>query len=138
MLAFSRIPGNAFSFWIRQKLRWSRGRPELPHESKENLFDYLEDDSERAFAVAREQELRARYGLDDLERASTQAIYRKNLYLVDLLERAVQGLTLPDLGARPLRAVDVGAQDWHYVFGLERWLRAQTGAGTEAGSETHG
>ena len=133
MLAFTRIPGNAFSFWIRQKLRWSRGRPQLPQESKQDLFAYLENGREpagsqpgsfgREAAIAREVELRARYHLDPLEGASTQSLYRKNLYLVDLLERSTKDLNMPIAGRTALKALDVGAQDWHYVFALERWLR---------------
>lgn len=126
MLAFSRIPGNAFSFWIRKTLRWSRGMPVLPRESMDGLFDYLEGPA-RAAGEAREAELRARYSLEPLRDASTQAIYRKNLYLIDLLDRGADGI---DLGPGPLRAVDVGSQDFHYAFGLERWLRY---AGTPAG-----
>ncbi|MDB5105384.1 MAG: hypothetical protein JWP91_3073 [Fibrobacteres bacterium] len=154
MLAFSRIPGNAFSFWIRQTLRWSRGRPSLPHEPKEDLFAYLSEGPEgggnegggnkdvtapgaagaEAAAVSREAYLRARYRLDDLANASTRALYRKNLYLIDILEKAAEGLPVPAIaeagsgadgsdGADRLAAMDVGSQDWHYVFGLERWLR---------------
>ncbi len=174
MLAFSRIPGNAFSFWIRQTLKWSRGAPTLPHEPKENLFDYLgianhelnnpqgakpagrnpllensgESPDARKEAERREGELRERYNLAPLRKASTRALYRKNLYLLDILEQACGGLDIP--GAReaepgsstkatssskfegqkiprflpsPLNAIDVGSQDWHYVFALERWLR---------------
>jgi SAM-dependent methyltransferase len=66
--------------------------------------------------------------LDPLRARSTAAVYRKNLYLLDILERAAQGLDLPPRGTGPLRALDVGAQDWHYVFALERWL-ARAGGG---------
>ena len=136
-LAFTRVPGNAFSFWVRRTLRWSRGLPDLPGEPKENLFAYLDDLHDReaetaagllpaigntsARAEARECELRERYDLDRLQARSTVALYRKNLYLIDILERAAQGLELPP-GVGPLKAMDVGAQDWHYVFALERWL----------------
>jgi hypothetical protein len=123
MLAFSRIPGNALSFWIRRTLRWSRGRPALPHEPKQDLFAYLEEPA-RAHAEEREKRLRGRYHLEPLERESTRALYRKNLYLIDILEAAAAGLPLPALPAtETLSALDVGSQDWHYVFGLERWLR---------------
>ncbi|GEM_PF-819732 len=140
MLAFSRIPGNAFSFWIRSTLRWSRGRPALPHEAKAGLFGYLTAPEEE-IARARESHLRRRYRLDPLAEASTVAVYRKNLYLIDILEKAAEGLPVltgegrwikenggMEAGARTggtgnVSALDVGSQDWHYVFGLERWLR---------------
>ncbi|HKP95688.1 MAG TPA: hypothetical protein VJ385_08015 [Fibrobacteria bacterium] len=139
MLAFSRIPGNAFSFWVRQTLRWSRGRPILPHEPKEDLFAYLGAEEAPAGGApgggtpggeARERELRNRYDLTPLARASTRALYRKNLYLLDILEKACEGLPIPE-GSPPagsIRALDVGSQDWHYVFALERWLRHGTGS----------
>lgn len=120
MLAFSRIPGNAFSFWIRRTLRWSRGRPALPHEPKQDLFAYLEEPA-RTRAAEREARLRERYRLEPLARESTRALYRKNLYLIDILEEAARDLPVPD--ATALSALDVGSQDWHYAFGLERWLR---------------
>jgi hypothetical protein len=127
MLAFSRMPGNAFSFWIRRTLRWSRGRPVLPHEPKQDLFAYL-DGAIRKQAADREADLRERYRLEPLARESTRALYRKNLYLIDILEEAARGLPIPVPSAilpalSALSALDVGSQDWHYVFGLERWLR---------------
>jgi hypothetical protein len=147
MLAFSRIPGNAFSFWIRKTLRWSRGMPALPNENKENLFAYLAAGAAGAEAAgaeaagagaagvveARERELRERYRLAPLANASTRALYRKNLYLLDILEQACEGLPIPagedDAPGKPgsLKALDVGSQDWHYVFALERWLRHANG-----------
>jgi hypothetical protein len=130
LLAFTRIPGNAFSFWIRETLHWSRGTPALPHEAKDGLFDYLGPDAPAAEAKARDFE--GRFDLGPLKGASTRALYRKNLYLIDILEKAAAGLRLPgeETGEllRPRRCLDVGAQDWHYVFGLERWLRHGLGA----------
>src|SRR6186713_1190468 len=100
MLAFSRMPGNAFSFWIRRTLRWSRGRPSLPHEPKHGLFRYLAapDGLAESAAEAREAALRERYHLEPLARLSTQALYRKNLYLLDILEQATEGLPMPSHG----------------------------------------
>lgn len=169
LLAYTRAPGNAFSFWIRETLRWSRGRPELEQESKEELFAYLDgvpaDDVPevgtallpepeiprtmastqagfvatsarrltgpsplRRAAEARALELHFRYDLEPLAAHSSAAVYRKNHYLLDVLDRAWEGLEIRADAARsnaagPLKALDVGCQDWHYVFGLERWLR---------------
>jgi SAM-dependent methyltransferase len=106
--------------------------PELPQESKEALFGYLSaetaGDAAAEAAEAREADLRARYDLEPLRARSTAALYRKNLYLIDILEKAAAGLDLPPRAAGALRALDVGAQDWHYVFGLERWLSRAGGA----------
>ncbi|MBW8888068.1 MAG: hypothetical protein JF616_09965 [Fibrobacteres bacterium] len=146
-LAFTRAPGNAFSFWIRRRLRWSRGLPTLTDEPKTDLFAYLDPGPAGAGllpaasrtkenAEARESELRKRYRLEPLRTRSTATVYRKNLYLLDILERAASGLDLPPRGTGAfseeqgdlptwkgaLKALDIGAQDWHYVFALERWL----------------
>lgn len=121
LLAFTRIPGNAFSFWVRETLRWSRGRPALWQEDKRDLFRYLGPGE--AAAREREADLCRRYRLGPLKDLSTASLYRKNLYLLDCLEKAASGLPSWAPPAGPVRAVDVGAQDWHYVFGLERWLR---------------
>ncbi len=147
LLAYTRIPGNALSFGIRKALRWSRGQPVLENEPKENLFAYLIDSpveapadarllptvegmaTARAVAAAeaREAELRAGYHLEPLHARSTAARYRKNLYLIDILEQAAAGLDLPPRSGATLKALDVGSQDWHYAFGLERWLRYGNG-----------
>lgn len=121
LAAFVRIPGNALSYLIRKSLHWSRGEPELWQESKEGLFGYL--GPEAPAAEARARALSDRYGLEPLSLLSTASLYRKALYLLDCLEKAAEGLPPCADPDAPLRAVDVGSQDWHYVFGLERWLR---------------
>ena len=121
LLAFARIPGNALSFWIRETLRWSRGRPTLWQEDKRDLFRYL--GAGGPAALEREAALSRRYRLAPLKALSTASLYRKNLYLLECLEKAVDGLPPCAPPGAPLRAADVGSQDWHYVFGLERWLR---------------
>jgi len=121
LLAFSRIPGNAVSFWIRQTLHWSRGNPTLYQESKDDLFAYLQES--RREAETRSAHLRARYQLDPLAQLSTVVVYRKNLYLLDTLEHATEGLQFPSLENNVVKALDVGSQNWNYVFALERWLQ---------------
>jgi len=121
LLALTRIPGNAFSFWVRRMLRWSRGKPKLHQESKEGLFAYLQEGHSEA--EERAVELHDRYQLEPLARLSTASLYRKNLYLLDTLEKATQDLPLPFYDTRIVKALDVGSQDWYYVFALERWLQ---------------
>ena len=121
LLAFTRIPGNAFSFWVRRMLRWSRGKPKLRQESKDGLFAYLQEGHSEA--EERAAALHARYQLEPLARLSTTSLYRKNLYLLDTLEKATQDLPLPFCDTRIVKALDVGSQDWYYVFALERWLQ---------------
>jgi SAM-dependent methyltransferase len=129
LLAFSRIPGNAFSFWVRRMLHWSRGTPALCQEPKEDLYAYLPEG--RSEAEARAAELHDRYRLEPLARLSTRALYRKNLYLLDTLEKATHGLPLPFSDGRGIKALDVGSQDWYYVFALERWLQSHNREGRE-------
>ncbi len=121
LLAFARIPGNACSFLLRRMIRWSRGKAVFHQEPKDNLFAYLNDGAHDA--EARAAELHARYDLEPLARLSTRSNYRKNLYLLDSLEKASLGLSLPFPEYSVIKAMDIGSQDWYYVFALERWLR---------------
>lgn len=109
------------AFKLRSKLRWRRGRPALRHERKVGLFAHLADPQARAAAQARERDLADRYDLAPLHARSTNLVYRDNLALLDGLERLFNRSRL-DLPPRTL-AVDVGAQDWRYVFALERFWR---------------
>lgn len=121
LLAFTRIPGNACSFLLRRMIRWSRGKAVFRQEPKGDLFAYL--NSGRHDAEARAAELSVRYDLEPLARLSTRSRYQKNLYLLDSLEKATRGLSLPFREDRGILAMDIGSQDWYYVFALERWLR---------------
>jgi hypothetical protein len=134
-LAQTRGPGNALSFWLRNRWHASSGLPELPHEEKTHLFAHLPPLAGAA-AETQAAQLALTYRLEPLAAQSTAALYRKNLYLLRLLDEGLQGLqglwgpehadeTRPEPrpDSRPFRALDVGAQDWHYVFALQRWLR---------------
>ena len=122
LLAYTRIPGNILSFWLRRTIRWSRGTPRLINEPKEQLFSYLSEDRHKA--ERRAKELNRQFHLSQLEKHSPASLYRQNLYQLDLLEQATQSLDIPPCKKKSLiKAVDVGSQDWRYVFALERWLR---------------
>ena len=120
LLAFTRIPGNAFSFWARRMFRCSRGKPTLRQEPKNDLFSYLKEG--RGAAEARATELHDTYQLAPLAQLSTASLYRKNLYLLDILEKATDGLLVPSAEGRSISALDVGSKDWYYVFAQQRWL----------------
>ncbi len=111
---------NALSFATRRLIHWQRGIPQLRNEDKQALFSYLSGD-ERRSARARAKTLLKRYQLGPLYERSTQPDYRDNLYLLDALDSLLGELSLPP--GRPVRALDVGAKNWCYVFGLERFLR---------------
>ena len=119
----------ALRFKLRSTLRWRRGCPALRQEHKRALFAYLEPEA-RARAVVRAAELADRYDLAPLHACSTNLLYRDNLALLDALERLTAATRL-DLPPR-LRALDVGAQDWRYVFALERFLRWRDSAWSRA------
>jgi hypothetical protein len=121
LLAFTRIPGNACSFLLRRMIRWSRGKAVFHQEPKDDLFAYL--NGGRRDAEVRAAELSLRYDLEPLARLSTRSRYQKNLYLLDSLEKATRGLSLPFRENRGITAMDIGSQEWYYVFALERWLR---------------
>lgn len=114
-LLFALAPVNAATFSLRKTLSWSRGKVQLKHESKAGLFGF----SDRpALLEKREQELRATYRLAPLQGASTQHMYRENLYVLDLLDRHAAAVKPTGI----VRALDVGSQDFRYAFGLSRWL----------------
>ena len=129
LLAYTRIPGNILSFWLRRTIRWSRGTPRLINEPKEQLFSYLSEDQFKA--ERRAEELNRQFHLAPLEKHSPASLYRQNLYQLDLLELATQGLDICPKHKNVIKAVDVGSQDWRYVFALERWLRFRCGNGTQ-------
>lgn len=129
LLAYTRIPGNILSFWLRRTIRWSRGTPQLINEPKEQLFSYLSEDQFKA--ERRAEELNRQFHLAPLEKHSPASLYRQNLYQLDLLELATQGLDIRPKQKNVIKAVDVGSQDWRYVFALERWLRFRCGNGTQ-------
>jgi SAM-dependent methyltransferase len=108
---------NALGFRLRNRIAWSRGPARLSDQDKEGLFAYLPS-AERARAEARGAELRRTYDLDALHAPSLRIDYLENLYLLDVLEQCLAGVTLP---ARA-RVLDVGSKNWSYVFALQRFL----------------
>ena len=130
LLAFSRAPWNAVAFAARRRLRWERGKPDLRHEDKAGLFDYLDAGAQRD-AMAREAALRERYDLRALAAQSTRVDYRENLYLLDVFERLIGLDAASGATPAPLRACDVGAKNWCYAFGLERFLQRWAGDGRD-------
>lgn len=106
-------------FPVRSRIRWRRGTPSLPHESKVGLFDPA--------AQPEAERLVVRYGLEPWAQASGRGAFECSLIYLQMLERAFEagGVTLPPA----LAAVDIGPSDWFYVRSehafLQRW-------GTEA------
>lgn len=99
-------------FPIRQKIRWRRGAPALPHASKSGLFS---DEGQRTA-----HRIVEKYGLEDWEQQSGFGAFEASLFYLEMMERAFEAcdVHLPD----PLVAVDVGPSDWFYVQTLHAFL----------------
>jgi len=130
-----RAPMNAVAFHLRHALPVRPGAPKLPHEDKAEAFAYL-DGRRRAVCEAQAATLSAAYGVGPLEANSPKVTWRESLALIDGLRRLVPEEALAAWGDG-VRALDVGAGDWHYVFGLERFLRHH-GAATPRAVELTG
>ena len=128
-VAAARAPARTVGFYLRRSVRWSRGQPVLPHEPKDDLFDFVESPAVRRACELRAEELAARYDLAGLGRRSTRLVYRENLALLDNLERLLPPAQLL-ASSEPLRVLDVGSAGWLYVFGLERFFARCGRAGT--------
>lgn len=129
-LLFLRVPLNALRFRLRRALRWRRGLPEPKHEDKAALFEHATDEGPLR---KREAALRKAYALAPLHACSTNADYRENLYVLDLLDRFA---AVPSGTA--LRAIDVGSKDFRYAFALTRWLERGGAEVTLTGIELDG
>lgn len=124
-------PWRTLLFRLRAKVRWSFGSPTLRNEPKLARFADLgapgHSDFERA--IAREATLRSRYALEPLFHGSTVERYRDCLMHLDALDAVSE-----HIHQKPgeVRALDVGVDDWHYVFVLERWLSQKIAGGKPA------
>jgi hypothetical protein len=118
-IAFAKAPANALAFQLRSWLRLRRGPPSLANEPKGELFADLPA-AARERAARRESDLRVRYGLGTFAARSSCFVYRDGLWRLEALAAVARALPLPPRAR--LRAVDVGAKDWHYVLPLHRFL----------------
>lgn len=121
----ARAPMNALAFHLRSVVPARRGVPELRAESSDGAFDYLHG-ARRTAAERRAAEIVGRYDLEPLRGHCPQVTWRECIATIDGLERLIGS---GGLRGECVRAVDVGAGDWHYVFGLERFLRRGAGGG---------
>lgn len=122
-LALLRAPGNELSFAVRAALRWSRGDAVLANEGKADVF------ADRPTAARRDLEARAaaltrRFDLAALRDRSTVVAWTANLALLENLERLGAGRVVPTSADGLVRAIDIGAGDFHYATALHRWLAA--------------
>jgi len=115
---------NAAAFALRQKIRWRRGRPRLIGDDRPD--DYAEWPGEtRAEAHALAETLMERYALGPFRSILSRDQFRKNVYLLDVLEKVWRRLPAPPRPAasESFSALDVGTADWNYVFALHAFLK---------------
>ncbi len=114
---------NAAFFALRQGLRWSRGQPQVKGESWDHAFSTWPEEN-RSQAEALATSLKETFGLNAFTGRISRRFYRKNVYLLHLLDQVLR----PDLfnaekRSRVFAALDVGTADWDYVFALHGFLQ---------------
>ncbi len=120
VMARARGPANTIGFGVRRRLGWSRGRPALVAEDKDELFGYLSG-ARRATAEERAAHLVARYDLSALSQNSTCRTFRESLGLLDILDGLRPHLRMS--GTDTVRAIDVGSRNFEYAYGLSHFFR---------------
>lgn len=118
---------NAVEHPLRQLIRWQRGTPCFPNESKQGLFAHLPANEQKlADDIARL--LYSDFHLQHSHGNSSANNYRLNLFYLEMLERALSeaGPKIP----QTIHAADIGPSDWFYVQALYaalKWWNNPTG-----------
>ena len=126
-LALLRAPANQLAFAVRSRLRWSKGKVQLPHEDKVVPFPWLEGDAARE-PVQCLRRLVAEFDLAALQQHSTRLVLAENVDLLLRLRDLVGDQPSPVAGGATLAAVDVGCGLFQYATALQRGL-ARLGGG---------
>lgn len=116
-----RAPANELGFLVRSSLRWSRGEPTLPNESKQALFDFLPP-AERSAAERRLGGWRRWPEVAALAAHGSRTTLLDAVHRLEGLERLVGALRLPRRADGVVRAIDVGCGDFRYAAALAGWL----------------
>lgn len=103
---------NYIDFWLRSRIRFSRGKYQGKNEDKSNLFSHLSD-HEQLLAGNNEQKYLEKYSLSRLKENSTVINYLENLYIIDLLEKNLD----IDSPKNSFHVLDIGSKNWSYVSG---------------------
>ena len=118
---------NALEHPLRQRIRFQRGVPHFPNESKEDLFSHLPENEKRE-AIDTAKRLHADFHLQYLYKNSSADNYRLNLFYLEMLERALSE-AVPEI-PQTIHAADIGPSDWFYVHALHaalKWWHRPTG-----------
>ena len=118
---------NAVEHPLRQLIRWQRGAPRFPNESKQGLFAHLPANEQKQ-ANDTAKRLHSDFHLQHLRENSSADNYRLNLFYLEMLERALSeaGPKIP----QTIHAADIGPSDWFYVQALYaalKWWNSPTG-----------
>lgn len=116
-----RAPANELGFLVRSSVRWSRGEPALPDESKQALFDFLPP-VERAAAERRLAGWRSWPEIDALAAHGSRTTLLDAVHRLEGLERLVGEREVPRGVDGVVRALDVGCGDFRYAAALAGWL----------------
>ena len=103
MIFFENIK-NSIDFWLRKRIKISRGNYSPKNEPKAEIFDNLAKEKEEKFLL--------KYNLAHLRENSTKVNYLENLYTIDLLENF-----LNPLPSKNLKILDIGSKNWSYAQG---------------------
>lgn len=122
-----RAPANELGFLVRSSIRWSRGEPALPNESKQALFDFLPP-AERADAERRLAGWRHWPEIEELAAHGSRTTLLDAVHRLEGLERLVGARSLPCGADGTIRALDVGCGDFRYAPALAGWLGRQGAA----------
>ena len=94
---------NSLDFWIRTRLKISRGNYNPENESKTNLFN-------NQLLVEKEYEFFEKYNLENLKNNSTRLNYLENLYRIDILNSSLELNQNNDINI-----LDIGSKNWFYA-----------------------
>ncbi|EKE04211.1 MAG: hypothetical protein ACD_20C00097G0028 [uncultured bacterium] len=103
---------NSLDFWLRRKIKFSRGTYFIKNEPKTELFDHL-NNKDRQAAELKEREYFQRYNLYELKDNSTRRNYLENLYTIELLEQNLN----PSPSNKDISILDIGSKNWFYAEG---------------------
>jgi hypothetical protein len=118
---------NAVEHPLRQLIRFQRGAPHFPNESKEDLFAHLPANEQKQANDTAER-LHSDFHLQHLCENSSADNYRLNLFYLEMLERALSEAS-PEI-PQTIQAADIGPADWFYahaLYSVLKWWRNPTG-----------
>ena len=107
---------NAVDYPLRNFIAFQRGVPALRENGELSRFSQLST-QQRIQAREREKQLVEDYRIKELFQDCAGELYLKNLYYLDLIDKAFQKFRVAL--AIPLHAADVGPSHWFYVRALQ-------------------